>query len=113
MRITTDDHVELAVDVAGDGPGLLLVHGFGGAKEDFSDHVARLARKNTVVTFDHRGHGASDKPDDPSAYTLDRLVLDTLEVADATGLESFRLLGHSMGGLVARKVVIRAPERVD
>jgi pimeloyl-ACP methyl ester carboxylesterase len=113
MRITTGDNVGLAVEVAGDGPGLLLVHGFGGAKEDFSDHVARLARKYTVVTFDHRGHGASDKPDDPSAYTLDRLVLDTLEVADATGLPSFRLLGHSMGGLVARKVVIRAPERVD
>ena len=113
MRMTTDDNVELAVEVAGDGPGLLLVHGFGGAKEDFSDHVARLARKHTVVTFDHRGHGASDKPDEPSAYTLDRLVLDALQVADATGLDTFRLLGFSMGGLVARKLVIRAPERVD
>jgi pimeloyl-ACP methyl ester carboxylesterase len=113
MRITTDDNVGLAVEVAGEGPGLVLVHGFGGAKEDFSDHVARLARQHTVVTFDHRGHGASDKPDDPNAYTLDRLVLDTLEVADATGLDSFRLLGHSMGGLVARKLVIRAGRRVD
>jgi pimeloyl-ACP methyl ester carboxylesterase len=113
MRITTDDNVGLAVEVAGDGPGLLLVHGFGGAKEDFADHVARLAKNYTVVTFDHRGHGASDKPDDPHAYTLERLVTDTLEVADATGLDSFRLLGHSMGGLVSRKVVIRAPARID
>jgi 2-succinyl-6-hydroxy-2,4-cyclohexadiene-1-carboxylate synthase len=113
MRITTDDHVELAVEVVGDGPGLLLVHGFGGAKEDFADHVARLAQTNTVVTFDHRGHGASDKPDDPSAYTLNRLALDTLCVADATNLATFRLLGFSMGGAVARKVVIHAPARVD
>ena len=49
MRITTDDGVGLAVEVAGTGPGLLLVHGFGGAKEDFADHVAALARDHTVV----------------------------------------------------------------
>src|SRR5215470_12996484 len=62
MRITTDDGVELAVEVAGSGPGLVLVHGFGGAKEDFADHVPALAAEHTVVIFDHRGHGASDKP---------------------------------------------------
>jgi pimeloyl-ACP methyl ester carboxylesterase len=113
MRLKMDDGVELAVEVAGSGPGLLLVHGFGGAKEDFADHVGVLARSHTVVVFDHRGHGASDKPADRNAYTLDRLVLDTLAVADGVGLERFRLLGHSMGGMVARKVVLATPERVD
>ena len=103
MRITTDDGVGLAVEVAGSGPGLLLVHGFGGAKEDFADHVQVLARDHTVVIFDHRGHGASDKPGSPAAYSLDRLATDTLQVADASGLDSFRLLGHSMGGMVARQ----------
>jgi pimeloyl-ACP methyl ester carboxylesterase len=112
MRIVTDDGVELAVEVAGRGPGLMLVHGFGGAKEDFADHIDALARDHMVVVFDHRGHGASDKPVDPAAYSLDRLVSDTLQVADAVGLDEFRLLGHSMGGMVARKVVLRAPERV-
>jgi pimeloyl-ACP methyl ester carboxylesterase len=113
MRITTDDGVELAVEVAGDGPGLLLVHGFGGAKEDFTDHVPTLARDHTVVIFDHRGHGASDKPDDPAMYSLERLAADTLQVADAISLDSFRLLGHSMGGMVSRKIPLVAPERVD
>ena len=113
VRITTDDGVGLAVEVTGEGPGLLLVHGFGGAKEDFADHVAVLARDHTVVVFDHRGHGASDKPTKPTSYTLERLVSDTLLVADAAALDSFRLLGHSMGGMVARKLVIRAPERVE
>jgi pimeloyl-ACP methyl ester carboxylesterase len=46
-------------------------------------------------------------------YSFDRLVADTLAVADATGLASFRLLGHSMGGMLARQVVLRYPERVD
>jgi pimeloyl-ACP methyl ester carboxylesterase len=113
MRITTDDGIGLAVEVAGDGPGLVLVHGHGGAKEDFADHVDTLSCTHTVVIFDHRGHGASDKPDDRSVYTLDRLATDTLQVADAVDLPSFRLLGHSMGGMAARKVVIREPSRVD
>jgi pimeloyl-ACP methyl ester carboxylesterase len=113
MRVTTDDGVGLAVVVTGRGPGLVLVHGFGGAKEDFADHVAALARDHTVVVFDHRGHGASDKPADRAAYSLERLARDVLLVADAAGLSGFRLLGHSMGGMVARKVVLRAPERVE
>jgi pimeloyl-ACP methyl ester carboxylesterase len=113
MRIRMNDGVELAVERAGDGPALLLVHGHGGAKEDFAEHVPRLAETHTVVTFDHRGHGASDKPDERDAYSLDRLVDDTLEVADSFGFTNFRLLGHSMGGMVARKVVIREPARID
>jgi pimeloyl-ACP methyl ester carboxylesterase len=113
MRITTSDGVRLAVEKEGQGPGLVLVHGFGGAKEDFSDHVATLARDHTVVIFDHRGHGASEKPEDQAAYSLDRMVADVLEVADSAGFNSFRLLGHSMGGMIARKVVIAAPQRID
>ncbi len=113
MRITMNDGVGIAVEVAGDGPGLLMVHGLGGAKEDFSDHVVTLARDHTVVVFDHRGHGESDNPSDVAAYSLARLVADTLAVADATGLDHFRLLGHSMGGMVARKVALQEPARVD
>jgi pimeloyl-ACP methyl ester carboxylesterase len=113
MRITMNDGVGLEVEITGEGPGLLLLHGLGGAKEDFADHVPTLARDHTVVTFDHRGHGESDNPADPAAYSLERLVADSLAVADATGLESFRLLGHSLGGMVARKVAIHATARVE
>ena len=108
-----DDGVGLAVEVAGEGPGLMLVHGLGGAKEDFADHVPTLARDHTVVIFDHRGHGASDNPTDPAAYSLDRMRADTLAVADAAGLDHFRLLGHSMGGMVARGIAITETSRVD
>ncbi len=113
MRITTDDGVGLEVEVSGSGAGLLLVHGFGGAKEDFADHVPVLAGDHTVVVFDHRGHGASDKPDDRAAYSLERLAADVQLVADGAGLDTFRLLGHSMGGMVSRKVALQAPERVE
>jgi 3-oxoadipate enol-lactonase len=118
VRIEMDDGVELAVDVAGSGPGLLLVHGFGGAKEDFADHVPALAVDHTVVIVDNRGHGASDGPDDPAAYSpaahsFERLVTDMFEVADALGLDRFRLLGHSMGGMVARRMVLERPDRIE
>jgi pimeloyl-ACP methyl ester carboxylesterase len=116
--ITTDDGVPLAAsvreaDTSPDAPTLLLVHGFGGAKEDFADHVDALARAHRVVSFDHRGHGASGAPDAADAYSLDRLAADVLEVADALEAERFLLLGHSMGGMVARRVILANPERVD
>jgi 3-oxoadipate enol-lactonase len=113
VRVRTDDGVTLETIVEGTGPGLVLVHGFGGAKEDFSDHIGALARDHTVVTFDHRGHGESDKPADVAAYSFPRLEADVLQVADAAGVEHFRLLGHSMGGMVARGVALRNAARVD
>ncbi len=113
MRVRTDDGVGLEVEVNGAGPGLVLLHGLGGAKEDFADHVPELARDHTVVVFDHRGHGASDNPTARDAYSPARLAADTLQVADAVGLDHFRLLGHSMGGMVARKAVLQEPARID
>ena len=113
MRVTTDDGVEIAVQVEGSGPGLLLLHGHGGAKEDFAEHVARLARAHTVVTFDHRGHGESGHPTDAESYSLARMRADTWAVADAVGFDRFRLLGHSMGGMVARRMPLERPERID
>ena len=112
-RVAMDDGVTLASVGYGspDAPGLLLVHGFGGAKEDFADHVVDLATDHHVVVFDHRGHGASDAPADPGAYSLDRLAADTLAVADAHALQDLRLLGHSMGGMVVRRVMLHHPGR--
>jgi pimeloyl-ACP methyl ester carboxylesterase len=113
VRVRVDDGTSLEVRETGAGPALLLVHGFGGAKEDFVDHVEALGERHRVVIFDHRGHGESDGPEEVAAYTLDRLAADTLQVADALGIDRFRLLGHSMGGMVARRIVLEHPGRVD
>ena len=113
MLVTVDDGVSLEVVVTGSGPALFLVHGFGGAKEDFADHVENFSRDYRVVVFDHRGHGESGAPTDESAYSLERLGADILCVADALGEERLILLGHSMGGMVARKVALTSPDRID
>jgi pimeloyl-ACP methyl ester carboxylesterase len=115
MRVTTDDGVELVTVAEGDpdAPGLLLLHGIGGAKEDFAHHLDTLSADHRVVTFDHRGHGASGHPDDAAAYSLDRMALDVACVADAHELHDLRILGHSMGGMVMRRFLLAQPDRAS
>jgi 3-oxoadipate enol-lactonase len=118
VRITVDDGVELAVldsgsGLAGDRPTFVLVHGFGGGMVDFADHVDAFAATHRVITFDLRGHGASDGPDDPERYSLDRFARDVVAVVDALGVDQFRLLGHSMGGMIARRVASTHGHRLD
>ncbi|HEX4978975.1 MAG TPA: alpha/beta fold hydrolase [Acidimicrobiales bacterium] len=94
------------------GRPLLLLHGFPAAKEDFAGHLDSLGDLGFhAVAPDQRGHGESDKPGDPSAYSLDILADDALALADALGWRSFTLLGHSMGGMVAQRVAVREQRR--
>jgi 3-oxoadipate enol-lactonase len=107
--------VELSILEAGEGGRpLLMVHGFTGAKEDFADYTERLAELGWhVVMPDQRGHGASAKPDDEGAYSFDIFATDLLALMDALGWTSAVVLGHSMGGMVAQVLTLRAPERVQ
>ena len=109
--------VSLAVAEAGaGGRPLLLVHGFTGAKEDFTYHegwVDRVAAKGWhVVAPDHRGHGESDHPEEESAYSFDLMAGDMLALVDALGWDRFALLGHSMGGMVAQVMALTAGDRL-
>lgn len=113
LRVTSFDGVELDVVVVGAGPTLVLVHGHGGAKEDFADHLDALAATHRVVAFDHRGHGASDKPTDVDAYSIDILAADLDAVVTHFEAEPIRLLGHSMGGVAARRYLLADPGRVE
>jgi pimeloyl-ACP methyl ester carboxylesterase len=108
-----DGPLELAVAEAGEGGRpLLLVHGFTGAKEDFTDWLDRLAEEGWhVVAPDQRGHGDSPKPDHDGAYSFDVFALDLVGLLDALGWERAVVLGHSMGGMVVQTAILRWPER--
>src|SRR5437763_15347670 len=115
VELTTGLRVAVA-ESGGGGRPLLLIHGFTGAKEDFSDWLDPLAALGWhAVAIDNRGHGASDKPEARDDYSLDLLASDALALADAMwGPGShFVLLGHSMGGMVAQVIALRAGERLD
>jgi len=107
--------VRLRVLVGGEGGApLLLVHGFTGCKEDFADEVDLLADLGYhVVAPDLRGHGESDQPTDESAYGLGAFATDMFALADALGWHRFDLLGHSMGGMIAQRMVLDHPDRID
>ncbi len=102
-----------SVAEAGAGTPLLLVHGFTGAKEDFADVLDGFADRGWhAVAPDLRGHGASDAPEDEEAYSLDAMADDLVALVDALGWDSFALLGHSMGGMVAQVLALRGTGRI-
>lgn len=107
--------VQLSIAEAGaGGRPLLLVHGFTGAKEDFTPWLDRLADVGWhAVAPDLRGHGASSKPTADDAYSFEIMADDVLRLADALGWERFTLLGHSMGGMVAQFIARKAAARLD
>ena len=106
--------VRLSIAEAGAGQRpLLLVHGFTGAKEDFTPWLTMLAKSGWhAVAPDLRGHGLSSKPEAESAYTFELMAGDMLGLADALGWDRFVLLGHSMGGMVAQFMACDSPARL-
>ncbi len=108
-----DGPIELVIAEAGaGGRPLLLVHGFTGAKEDFTDWLEPLAERGWhVVMPDQRGHGASPKPEHAEAYSFDVFAIDLLGLLDGLGWDRAVVLGHSMGGMVVQTAVLRDPTR--
>jgi pimeloyl-ACP methyl ester carboxylesterase len=108
--------IKLRIAEAGGGTGerrLMLVHGFTGAKEDLTPWLDQIADAGwQVVAPDLRGHGASSKPAQESAYSFEIMADDCLRLADALSWDRFVLLGHSMGGMIAQFMALAAPDRI-
>ena len=98
---------------AGEGePALVILHGFTGHRDDFIGILPSLAERRRVLAPDLRGHGDSEPGPGASGWSFDQLVNDLLAFLDALGLERIDLLGHSVGGFVALRTALRAPERI-
>ena len=95
---------------SGTGPAVLLIQGAGVVGEGWRPQVEALARDHTVIAFDNRGMGASRL--DGGAVTIDEMAADSLALLDAAGVHDCHVVGHSMGGLIAQALSLRAPQRV-
>ena len=97
----------------GDGPPLLLVHGFGASTQDYEDFVLEpLAQSRRAIAVDLFGFGWSERSED-FAYGFALWADQLAGTLDALGIERATVAGHSMGGAVAAVLAARHPERVD
>ena len=112
MRALDRAGVRIHYEVRGSGPALLLTHGFSASSAMWAASAGRLARTHTVVTWDIRGHGASDSPADPALYTVPLSVGDMAALLDAIGARRAVVAGHSLGGFLSLEFHLAHPERV-
>ena len=110
MRLTVSG-VAYHVEVRGSGPAVFFLHGFTGTSETWTPHLAAL-RAFTTVRLDFLGHGRSDAPATVQRYGMDACVDDLLGIQDRLGIGRCAIVGYSMGGRVAVRVALRAPERL-
>jgi 3-oxoadipate enol-lactonase len=109
--LTVPDGTRLAWDSAGDGPVVLLVHGIGSSRRKWDPQVAPLVLAGyRVVRVDLRGFGDSETP--PGKYGMDDFVSDLASFVDGMGLQTFHLVGHSLGGMISQRFVVEQPDRV-
>lgn len=113
MPVERINDIDLTYAINGDGPPLLMLHGFTGSIEAWQGIPAELGRHVQVIAVDIIGHGESSAPDNPERYSIPRAVRDLFALLDRLNIERTAVLGYSMGGRVALHLALAAPERVS
>jgi 3-oxoadipate enol-lactonase len=102
----------LAWRTVGDGPALLLLNGYAATSEDWDPgFLTALGQSFEVICPDNRGVGESELGD--GELTIDGMAADLEALLDALEIETLQLVGWSMGGFVAQRLTIRAPDRIS
>ena len=104
--------LDLNVKVAGDGPPLVLLHGFTGSADAWSRLAEPLARRRRVIAFDLPGHGASPAPADADQARLPRVADALVRAVAALGVRQADWIGYSLGGRTALHVALAHPSAV-
>jgi len=105
------DGLRVHCAVAGDGPPLVLLHGWRQHWWSWRELIGPLAESYRVICPDIRGMGWTDAPRD--GYHLRTLTRDLLRLLDVLGLDRVRLIGHDWGFLIGYSACFTAPERVE
>lgn len=107
------DNQVIAYEVAGNGPPLLLLHGFPQTRAMWRPIVSALSQDFTVVTADLRGYGASSKPATPPEMSFRLMAQDMVSLMDSLGHARFHVAGHDRGARAAHRMALDHPDAVS
>lgn len=113
-RTVVVNGVRLNVIVEGEGPDVLLVHGFPDDHTVWRHQISALvAAGYRVIAPDTRGCGDSEMPPRSADYKIEKLVADLVGLLDALGIDKVRLVGHDWGAVQAWHFALWHPARVE
>lgn len=104
------DGVKLHYDEAGSGPTMVFVHGWTCDRSHFAPQTAHFSSGRRCIAVDLRGHGESDKPEQP--YTIDGFADDVAWMCGELGVSCSVFAGHSMGGAIVLALASPPPRAV-
>jgi len=102
MPYAKNNGIKIHYEVEGQGPPLIMVHGYTRFLEDWQNFgfVPELKNDYKLILIDVRGHGQSDKPDNLEAYNMKTIAEDVITIMDELNIERAHYLGYSMGGII-------------
>jgi 3-oxoadipate enol-lactonase len=110
MPTTKINEIDIYYEVHGNGEPLLLIMGLGANATAWVMQIDEFARHHTVIAFDNRDAGRSQRA--TGSYSMRQMALDALALLDHLEIESADVFGMSMGGMIAQELVLEAPHRV-
>ena len=113
FRTVNVGDISLNVACRGEGPTIVLLHGFPEFWMGWNEVMARLATNYRLIVPDQRGVNLSDKPAEVDAYALPILVKDIVGLIDAISDEPVTVVGHDWGGAVAWALAAMHPDKVE
>ena len=111
MPIAKVNDINMYYEIHGEGEPLIFIQGLGTEISSAGLFTAELAKKYSVIMFDNRGTGRTDKPD--AHYSIEMMAEDTVRLMDKLKIEKAHFMGGSMGACMLQVIAAKYPERVN
>ena len=111
MPIAHANNIDIYFETYGSGPPLVLIMGLRRNAEWWYRQIPELSQHFTVIAFDNRGAGRSDKPE--MDYSIGLFADDTAGLMNFLGIPNAHVLGISMGGYIAQELALNHPDKVN
>jgi pimeloyl-ACP methyl ester carboxylesterase len=115
MPFAVNQGIRIHYEIDGEGPPLVMVHSLTRSLKAWYDfgYAQELGKDYQLILVDARGHGESDKPHDPAAYSADLRAGDVVAVLDDLGVDRAHYLGYSMGARIGFAMIVHALDRIS